>query len=186
MPGDFTPPSRFVRAVAFSQSVLQPKTGDEAVLSAFHILNNFDIPRGSAREAGERRAWQHPRRLYDLDGGERSQSEALSISALMMTAASEWSTSRQWISTRNDIVTFSMHGEETFRSSVKSVGKRLWTEQVTLLLDARGAPGPNSFDLGFLGPSALRAKKHPIMGVGFVWISLDLSCETNFSMSYTG
>ena len=50
MPGDFTPPSRFVRAVAFSHSVLQPKTGDDAVLEAFHILNNFDIPKGAARE----------------------------------------------------------------------------------------------------------------------------------------
>lgn len=50
MPGDFTPPSRFVRAVAYSTSVLPSKTGDEAVLQAFHILNNFDIPEGSSRE----------------------------------------------------------------------------------------------------------------------------------------
>ncbi len=50
IPGDFTPPSRFVRAVAFSQSVLPSKTGDDAVLEVFHILNNFDIPKGAARE----------------------------------------------------------------------------------------------------------------------------------------
>ncbi len=50
MPGDFTPPSRFVRAVAFSSSVLPSQTGDEAVLQAFHILNNFDIPKGAARD----------------------------------------------------------------------------------------------------------------------------------------
>ncbi len=50
LPGDFTPPSRFVRAVAFSQSVLKPKTGDDAVVEAFHILNQFDIPKGAARE----------------------------------------------------------------------------------------------------------------------------------------
>jgi choloylglycine hydrolase len=50
IPGDFTPPSRFVRAVAFSQSVFPSKTGDDAVLEAFHILNNFDIPKGAARE----------------------------------------------------------------------------------------------------------------------------------------
>ena len=50
MPGDFTPPSRFVRAVAFSQSVLPSRTGEEAVLEAFHILNQFDIPKGVARE----------------------------------------------------------------------------------------------------------------------------------------
>ncbi|HIK44367.1 MAG TPA: choloylglycine hydrolase family protein [Leptolyngbyaceae cyanobacterium M65_K2018_010] len=51
LPGDFTPPSRFVRAVAFSQSVLPSNTGNDAVLQAFHILNNFDIPKGAAREA---------------------------------------------------------------------------------------------------------------------------------------
>jgi choloylglycine hydrolase len=50
MPGDFTPPSRFVRAVAFSQSILPSATGGEAVLEAFHILNNFDIPKGAARD----------------------------------------------------------------------------------------------------------------------------------------
>jgi len=50
MPGDFTPPSRFVRAVAFSQSVFPSKTGDDAVLEAFHVLNQFDIPKGAARE----------------------------------------------------------------------------------------------------------------------------------------
>lgn len=50
LPGDFTPPSRFVRAVAFSQSTLPSKTGNDAILQAFHILNNFDIPKGSARE----------------------------------------------------------------------------------------------------------------------------------------
>jgi choloylglycine hydrolase len=50
MPGDFTPPSRFVRAVAFSQSVFKPKTGHDAVVEAFHVLNQFDIPKGAARE----------------------------------------------------------------------------------------------------------------------------------------
>jgi len=55
MPGDFTPPSRFVRAVAFSHSVLPQATGYDGVLAAFHILNNFDIPKGSARD-GEKDA----------------------------------------------------------------------------------------------------------------------------------
>jgi choloylglycine hydrolase len=50
LPGDFTPPSRFVRAVAFSQSVLPSKTGTDTVVQAFHVLNNFDIPKGAARE----------------------------------------------------------------------------------------------------------------------------------------
>jgi choloylglycine hydrolase len=50
LPGDFTPPSRFVRAVAFSQSALPSATAPQAVLQAFHILNNFDIPFGAVRE----------------------------------------------------------------------------------------------------------------------------------------
>jgi choloylglycine hydrolase len=49
LPGDFTPPSRFIRAVAFSQSVLPVATAHEGVLQAFHILNQFDIPKGVAR-----------------------------------------------------------------------------------------------------------------------------------------
>ena len=51
MPGDFTPPSRFVRAVAYSQSAEPVDTGEEVVLQAFHILNNFDIPKGSVQGA---------------------------------------------------------------------------------------------------------------------------------------
>ena len=50
LPGDFTPPSRFVRAVALSQSVFTPKTGEDAVIEAFHVLNQFDIPKGAARD----------------------------------------------------------------------------------------------------------------------------------------
>jgi len=49
LPGDFTPPSRFVRAVAFSKSALPVDTAKAAVLQAFHILNQFDIPKGAAR-----------------------------------------------------------------------------------------------------------------------------------------
>ncbi|WP_201352311.1 linear amide C-N hydrolase [Hydrogenimonas urashimensis] len=60
IPGDFTPPSRFVRAVLFSQAVYEPKTGKEAVLEAFHILNNFDIPKGAMREGEEADAQGHP------------------------------------------------------------------------------------------------------------------------------
>ena len=49
LPGDFTPPSRFVRAVAFSTTALPSPTAQDAVLTAFHLLNNFDIPKGSVR-----------------------------------------------------------------------------------------------------------------------------------------
>jgi choloylglycine hydrolase len=49
LPGDFTPPSRFVRAVAFSHAALPVATADDGVFQVFHLLNQFDIPRGSAR-----------------------------------------------------------------------------------------------------------------------------------------
>jgi choloylglycine hydrolase len=50
LPGDFTPPSRFVRAVAFSRSSIPSQTAADATLHAFHILNQFDIPKGAVRE----------------------------------------------------------------------------------------------------------------------------------------
>jgi choloylglycine hydrolase len=53
LPGDFTPPSRFVRAVAFSRSSVASKTAADATLHAFHILNQFDIPKGAVREVSE-------------------------------------------------------------------------------------------------------------------------------------
>ncbi|WP_417383691.1 linear amide C-N hydrolase [Gimesia sp.] len=49
LPGDFTPPSRFVRAVAFSTTAFPVQTAHDGVLQTFHILNQFDIPKGSAR-----------------------------------------------------------------------------------------------------------------------------------------
>lgn len=53
LPGDFTPPSRFVRAVAFSQTAQQGKTEQESIDTAFHILNLFDIPKGVIRDGGK-------------------------------------------------------------------------------------------------------------------------------------
>jgi choloylglycine hydrolase len=51
LPGDFTPPSRFVRAAMFSQAAVPNQTAEDAVLAAFHILNQFDIPKGSVINA---------------------------------------------------------------------------------------------------------------------------------------
>ena len=50
LPGDMTPPSRFVRALFLSINSAPCKNADEAVFRAFHILNNFDIPEGSILE----------------------------------------------------------------------------------------------------------------------------------------
>jgi choloylglycine hydrolase len=115
LPGDFTPPSRFVRAVAFSQSVLRPRTGDDAVLEAFHILNNFDIPKGAAREAEKD---SHGNILADYT---------------IWTSASDLKAKRFYFRTYQDsqirmidlakmnldakkVVNFSMQGEETIRT----------------------------------------------------------------------
>jgi choloylglycine hydrolase len=52
MPGDFTPPSRFVRAAAFTASCRPLPSGSDAVFEAFRILDNFNIPLGAQVPAG--------------------------------------------------------------------------------------------------------------------------------------
>lgn len=46
IPGDVTPPSRFVRAAFYQSTAPTQDTGADAVLQGFQILNNFDIPVG--------------------------------------------------------------------------------------------------------------------------------------------
>lgn len=68
LPGDSTPPSRFLRAVAYAQTTvayaqtpirplpygpLPTQNGVDAVLQVFHIMNCFDIPFGSVKETHE-------------------------------------------------------------------------------------------------------------------------------------
>jgi choloylglycine hydrolase len=50
LPGDFTPPSRFIRAVAFVNSMEPVEDAAQAVNAAATMLNNFDIPKGLVRE----------------------------------------------------------------------------------------------------------------------------------------
>jgi choloylglycine hydrolase len=53
LPGDYTPPSRFVRMVALTQAVL-PVKGPQAGLNlAMTIINNVDVPKGAVRGEGE-------------------------------------------------------------------------------------------------------------------------------------
>ena len=47
LPGDYTPPSRFVRAAALTGSARPLKTSTDAVFEAFRILDNFNIPLGA-------------------------------------------------------------------------------------------------------------------------------------------
>lgn len=53
LPGDFTPPSRFVRAAAFTASCRPLSTSTEAVFEAFRILDNFNIPLGAQVPAAD-------------------------------------------------------------------------------------------------------------------------------------
>lgn len=53
LPGDNTPPSRFVRAVAFSRTARPTPTGQETVYEMFRMLDNFNLPLGSAEGEGK-------------------------------------------------------------------------------------------------------------------------------------
>lgn len=53
IPGDVTPPSRFVRAAFYQVTAPPCNTATEAVMQGFQILNNFDIPIGVEFAAGK-------------------------------------------------------------------------------------------------------------------------------------
>ena len=53
LPGDFTPPSRFVRAAFFQLTAAQQPDAQRSVIQAFHLLNNFDIPVGTEMPWGK-------------------------------------------------------------------------------------------------------------------------------------
>ena len=47
IPGDFTPPSRFIRAAYFVSNTDKNLERNSAILQAFRILSQFDIPKGA-------------------------------------------------------------------------------------------------------------------------------------------
>ncbi|XP_057300278.1 penicillin acylase-like [Hydractinia symbiolongicarpus] len=49
VPGDFTPPSRFIRMASLLHFSNQPNTTDEALKLTYHLLNTVDIPKGAAQ-----------------------------------------------------------------------------------------------------------------------------------------
>ncbi|MCB6980488.1 linear amide C-N hydrolase [Bacteroides uniformis] len=53
IPGDATPPSRFVRAAFYRGTAPQRATGFDTVQQCFHLLNNFDIPIGIEHAQGD-------------------------------------------------------------------------------------------------------------------------------------
>ena len=60
LPGDWTPPSRFVRIAIAKDAALAPKNAEEAVNLSEHLLNIVDIPKGVIKE--------HPVPLVTLYG----------------------------------------------------------------------------------------------------------------------
>lgn len=55
LPGDFTPPSRFVRAVAFTSTARKTADGPETVYEMFRILDNFNVPLGAAEGSDQKK-----------------------------------------------------------------------------------------------------------------------------------
>lgn len=49
LPGDFTPPSRFVRAVFLKACLQDVQTELDGVTAMFHVLANVDIPKGAVK-----------------------------------------------------------------------------------------------------------------------------------------
>ncbi|AFA49904.1 linear amide C-N hydrolase [Acetobacterium woodii] len=49
LPGDYLPPSRFLRALFGKETINKIENEDECVNAAFHILASVDIPKGSVR-----------------------------------------------------------------------------------------------------------------------------------------
>ncbi len=48
LPGDFTPPSRFIRAAVFEATARKTPNGGETLYEAFRILDNFNVPLGAS------------------------------------------------------------------------------------------------------------------------------------------
>lgn len=51
LPGDFTPPSRFVRAAFLKSHTTAPQDTRAAVVAGFHVLESVSIPKGVVRTA---------------------------------------------------------------------------------------------------------------------------------------
>lgn len=52
IPGDYTGPSRFVRAIALTTLAETPRDGHDAEMLTLHVLNTFDVPPGVVKEPG--------------------------------------------------------------------------------------------------------------------------------------
>ncbi|MGA2654654.1 MAG: choloylglycine hydrolase family protein [Gammaproteobacteria bacterium] len=53
LPGDISPPSRFVKMAVLLNTVIKPKDAMEALNLSQHMINTVDIPKGFVRVAGD-------------------------------------------------------------------------------------------------------------------------------------
>jgi len=54
MPGGSNSPDRFIRASLYSRDSHPGKTGIDAVWTAWHVMNNFDLPKGILRNVNQK------------------------------------------------------------------------------------------------------------------------------------
>lgn len=66
LPGDYTPPARFVRATALAWSSVPAATAAEGANVAFHLLNAVDIPVGSVGQKVPGRNGGPPTTAYEM------------------------------------------------------------------------------------------------------------------------
>ena len=50
MPGDYSPPSRFVKAATFLRVIKNPETSEDAIIQTMHMINAADITKGAVVE----------------------------------------------------------------------------------------------------------------------------------------
>lgn len=53
IPGDWTPPSRFIKTFTYLRFATSPANASEAINLSQHLLNTLDIPLGTVREKGK-------------------------------------------------------------------------------------------------------------------------------------
>ena len=70
LPGDYTPPSRFVRTAYLKSHTQFSDSRDEAALACFHILESVSIPKGVVMTAQGTSDYTQYTVLTDLVGGE--------------------------------------------------------------------------------------------------------------------
>ncbi|MEQ2425463.1 choloylglycine hydrolase family protein [Enterocloster hominis (ex Hitch et al. 2024)] len=66
LPGDFTPPSRFVRAAYLKSHSPIPSSQEEALNTGFHILENVSIPKGAVMTDRETADYTQYTAMIDL------------------------------------------------------------------------------------------------------------------------